>query len=135
MAADPNSRLNRAQNRPPAPSCALRVEARIQLDARISEAKYRQRKLAAVLHGVTVQTLVEHAIHEFLTNYPKLLHSARHPRSGEITVAPAALAGPALMWRGRGGAIAGPVGLRQCRHCWGSRQCPLSGTIRRTYTR
>jgi hypothetical protein len=37
--------------------------------------EYRQLKLAAVLRGVTVQTLVEHAIQEFLTNHPELLHS------------------------------------------------------------
>jgi hypothetical protein len=53
-----------------------RAEARIELGARIAEAKYRQLKLAAVLRGVTVQTLVEHAIQEFLTNHPELLHSS-----------------------------------------------------------
>ena len=51
------------------------AKARIQLGARISEAKYRQLNLAAVLRGVTVQTLVEHAMQEFLTNHPELLHS------------------------------------------------------------
>jgi hypothetical protein len=61
---------------------ARRAEARIQLGARISEAKYRQLKLAAVLRGVTVQTLVEHAIQDFLTNHPELLHSSPTPRSG-----------------------------------------------------
>ena len=40
---------------------------------RISQAKYRQLKLAAVLRRVTVQTLVDHAIEEFLTNHPELL--------------------------------------------------------------
>jgi hypothetical protein len=41
--------------------------------ARIAEAKYRQLKLAAVLRGVTVQTLVEQAIEEFLANHRELL--------------------------------------------------------------
>ena len=50
-------------------------ELKIQLDARISEAKYRQLKLAAVLRGVTVQVLVERAIEECLTNHPELLQS------------------------------------------------------------
>ena len=53
---------------------ARRGEARIQLGARIS-AKYREPKLAAVLRGVTVQPLVEHAIQKFLTKRPELLHS------------------------------------------------------------
>ena len=79
MAAAPKSRPNPAQNRPPALAHAAlparKAEARIQLGARISEAKYRQLKLAAVLRSVTVQTLVEHAIQEFLTNHPELLHS------------------------------------------------------------
>jgi hypothetical protein len=52
------------------------AEYRTQLGARISEAKYRQLKLAAVLRGMTVQTLVDHAIQEFLTNHPELLHSS-----------------------------------------------------------
>jgi len=33
-----------------------------------------------VLRGVTVQTLVEHAIQEFLTNHPELLHSSPAPQ-------------------------------------------------------
>jgi hypothetical protein len=74
MAAAPKSRPNPAQNRPPAAVRAelpaRRAEARIQLGARISEAKYRHLKLAAVLRGVTVQILVDHAIQEFLTNHP-----------------------------------------------------------------
>jgi hypothetical protein len=31
--------------------------------------------LPPLLRGVTVQTLVDHAIKEFLTNHPELLHS------------------------------------------------------------
>jgi hypothetical protein len=55
---------------------ARKVEARIQLGARIPELKYRQLKLAAVLRGVTVQTLVEQLIREFLTNHPELFQSS-----------------------------------------------------------
>jgi hypothetical protein len=55
---------------------ARKVEARIQLSARIPELKYRQLKLAAVLRGVTVQTVVEQAIREFLTNHPELFQSS-----------------------------------------------------------
>ena len=84
MTAAPKSRANQGSNRPPAaPHAALparKVEAKIQLGARIAEAKYRQLKLAAVLRGVTVQTLVEHAIQEFLTNHPELLHSSPLPQ-------------------------------------------------------
>jgi hypothetical protein len=80
VAAAPKSRANPGPNRSPAaPHAALpsrRAEARIQLGARIAETKYRQLKLAGVLRGVTVQTLVEHAIQEFLTNHPELLHSS-----------------------------------------------------------
>ena len=47
-----------------------------QLGARISEAKHRQLKLAAIRRGVTVQVLVEPAIQEFLTNHPELLQSS-----------------------------------------------------------
>jgi hypothetical protein len=50
------------------------AEAGIQLGARIPDVQYRQLKLGAVLRGVTVQTLIEHAIQEFLTNHPELLH-------------------------------------------------------------
>jgi hypothetical protein len=56
-----------------------KVEAKIQLGARIPELKYRQLKLAAVLRGVTVQTLVEQAIHEFLTNHTELFQSRPVP--------------------------------------------------------
>jgi hypothetical protein len=55
---------------------ARKAEVRIQLGAHIAEAKYRQLKLAAVLRGITVQTLVDHAIQEFLTNHPELLQSS-----------------------------------------------------------
>jgi hypothetical protein len=54
----------------------LQSRAKTQLGARISEAKYRQLKLAAVLRGVAVQVLVEQAIQEFLTNHPELLPSS-----------------------------------------------------------
>jgi hypothetical protein len=80
MATAPKSRANPGPNRlPAAPLAALparKAEAKIQLGTRIAKAKYRQLKLAAVLRGVTVQTLVQHAIQEFLTNHPKLLHSS-----------------------------------------------------------
>jgi hypothetical protein len=83
MTAAPKSRANPGANRPAvAPHVALparTAEAKIQLGARIAEAKYRQLKLAAVLRGVTVQTLVEHAIQEFLTNHPELLQSSVPP--------------------------------------------------------
>jgi hypothetical protein len=71
MAAAAKSRANPDPNRPQTPPhAALRArktEAKIQLGTRIAEAKYRELKLAAVLCGVTVQTLVEYAIQEFLT--------------------------------------------------------------------
>lgn len=77
MAAAPKTRANPGQNRPPAAPIAelpaRNAEARIQLGARIPEAKYRQLKLAAVLRGVTVQILIEQAIQEFLTNRPESL--------------------------------------------------------------
>jgi hypothetical protein len=83
MAAAQKSRANPNPNRPAAaPYAALparKAEAKIQLGARIAEAKYRQLKLAAVLRGVTVQTLVELAIQEFLTNHPELLQSSPPP--------------------------------------------------------
>jgi len=84
MAAAPRSPTNPGLNRPPAPAHAAlparKAVTRIQLGARISEAKYRQLKLAAVLRGVTVQTPVDHAIQEFLTNHPKLLQSSLSER-------------------------------------------------------
>ena len=45
-------------------------EERQQVGARITTAVYRQLKAHAALQGVTVQTLVEQAIAEFLTNHP-----------------------------------------------------------------
>jgi hypothetical protein len=50
--------------------------SQVQLGPRISEAQYRQLKLAAMLRGVTVQTLVESAIAELLTNHPESLHGS-----------------------------------------------------------
>ncbi len=58
----------------PAPKEA---QSRTQLGVRIAEATHRQLKLAAVMRGVTVQTLVEQAMLEFLTNHPELLHNRR----------------------------------------------------------
>jgi predicted HicB family RNase H-like nuclease len=43
---------------------------RQQVGARVTTATYRQLKARAALQGVTVQTLVEQAIAEFLTNHP-----------------------------------------------------------------
>jgi hypothetical protein len=72
--SDPGSK--RRVMAPDAVLPARGAEAKIQLGARVSEAKYRQLKLAAVLSGVTVQVLVEQAIQEFLTSHPELLHSS-----------------------------------------------------------
>jgi len=41
-----------------------------QVGARITKVKYRQLKARAALQGVTVQTLVEQAIAEFLARHP-----------------------------------------------------------------
>jgi hypothetical protein len=84
MAAAPKTRVNPGQNRPPAaPVAALPArkvaEPKTQLGARVSETTHRQLKLAAVLRGVTVQTLVEQAIQEFLTNHPELFQSSPAP--------------------------------------------------------
>ena len=81
MAAASKSRPNPAVNRPPVASRPVlparqTAESKTQLGACISEAKYRQLKLPAVLRGVTVQTLVEQAILEFLINHPELLQSS-----------------------------------------------------------
>lgn len=43
---------------------------RQQLGARVPTATYRQLKARAALQGVTVATLVEQAIAEFLANHP-----------------------------------------------------------------
>jgi hypothetical protein len=53
-----------------------KTEPKIQLNTRVSEANYQQLKLAAVLQRVPVQTLVEHAIEEFLSNHPELMRTA-----------------------------------------------------------
>jgi hypothetical protein len=45
-------------------------EQRQQLGARVTTSTYRQLKARAALQGVTVATLVEQAIAEFLTNHP-----------------------------------------------------------------
>jgi hypothetical protein len=80
MAATQKSHSNpRISRRPAVADAGLPVrsaEAKTQLGARISETKYRQLKLAAVLRGVTVQVLVEQAIQEFLANHPELLQSS-----------------------------------------------------------
>ena len=61
------------------------AEPKTQLGARISEAKYRELKIAAVLRGVTVQNLVEQAIQEFLANHPELLPSLAPYRAAKST--------------------------------------------------
>jgi hypothetical protein len=80
MATTQKSQSNRGRSRRPAVADAglpvRGAEAKTQLGARISETKYRQLKLAAVLRGVTVQVLVEQAIQEFLANHPELLQSS-----------------------------------------------------------
>ena len=43
---------------------------RQQVGARVTKATYRQLKSRAALKGVTVQTLVEQAIDEFLAKHP-----------------------------------------------------------------
>jgi hypothetical protein len=77
--------VNRRPLAPAADWPARNAEAKTQLGARISEAKYRQLKLAAVLRGVTVQTLVEQAIQEFLANHPELLPSFTPSRPSKST--------------------------------------------------
>jgi hypothetical protein len=54
----------RTRRKPPPP------EQRQQLGARVTTSTYRQLKARAALQGVTVATLVEQAIAEFLTNHP-----------------------------------------------------------------
>lgn len=46
-------------------------EQRQQLGARVTTTTYRQLKARAALQGVTVATLVEQAISEFLANHPE----------------------------------------------------------------
>jgi hypothetical protein len=80
MAVARKSQSNPGSRRRPAVADASlparSVEAKTQLSTRISEAKYRQLKLAAVLRGITVQALIEQAIQEFLANHPELLQSS-----------------------------------------------------------
>jgi hypothetical protein len=64
---------------------ARNAEPKTQLGARIPEAKYRQLKIAAVFRRVTVQTLVEQAIAEFLANHPELLPSLAPSRPSKST--------------------------------------------------
>jgi hypothetical protein len=64
---------------------ARNAEPKTQLGARISSAKYRQLKLAALLSGVTVQTLVEQAIEELLANHQELLPSLVPSRRSKST--------------------------------------------------
>lgn len=56
----------------PAPAARAKpiVEDRQQVGARVTKVTYRQLKAQAALQGVTVQTLVEQAITEFLANHP-----------------------------------------------------------------
>lgn len=53
----------------PAPAAVARAEGveRQQVGARVPKATFRQLKAQAALRGVTVQTLVEQAIDEFLS--------------------------------------------------------------------
>jgi hypothetical protein len=81
MATTEKTGIKRRPVAPPSDWPGRTVEPKTQLGARISEAKYRQLKLAAVLRGVTVQTLVEQAIQEFLENHPELLPSLVPSRS------------------------------------------------------
>lgn len=48
---------------------AAPAQERQQVGARVTAATYRQLKARAALQGVTVQTLVEQAITEFLANH------------------------------------------------------------------
>jgi hypothetical protein len=56
----------------PAPKEA---QSRTQLGVRIAEATHRQLQLAAVMRGMTVQTLVEQAMLEFFASHPELLQN------------------------------------------------------------
>ena len=56
--------------RAPAESPRREKEQRQQVGARVTTTVYRQIKARAALQGVTVQTLVEQAIAEFLANHP-----------------------------------------------------------------
>ena len=50
-------------------SKAAASQERQQVGARVTAVTYRQLKARAALQGVTVQTLVEQAIREFLANH------------------------------------------------------------------
>lgn len=85
VAAKP--RANTTANRPLAEADVPLPGPTVQLGARIAQPAHWQLKLAAVLGGVPVQTLVERAIHEFLTNHPELvpakpIQKTRRPREG-----------------------------------------------------
>jgi predicted HicB family RNase H-like nuclease len=56
-----------ASGGPPARAAA---PDRQQVGARITKSKYRRLKARAAMQGVTVQTLVEQAIDEFLASHP-----------------------------------------------------------------
>jgi hypothetical protein len=53
----------------PIASAAAVPQERQQVGARVTAVTYRQLKARAALQGVTVQTLVEQAISEFLANH------------------------------------------------------------------
>jgi hypothetical protein len=55
--------------RAPVTKPAASPQERQQVGARVTAATYRQLKARAALQGVTVQTLVEQAITEFLANH------------------------------------------------------------------
>ena len=80
-----NPRISRRPAVADASLTARRAEPKIQLGARISEAKHRQLKIASVLSGVAVQNLVEQAIQEFLANHPELLPSLAPSRPSKST--------------------------------------------------
>ena len=54
----------------PATRQAAPAEDRQQVGARVTKTTYRQLKARAALQGMTVQTLVEQAISEFLARHP-----------------------------------------------------------------
>jgi hypothetical protein len=70
MATKPRKPMNFTITPEPAPAPVSIVRAadadRQQVGARVTKASYRQLKARAALSGVTVRTLVEQAIDEFL---------------------------------------------------------------------
>lgn len=58
------------ERRPVAPPKSSNQESRQQIGARVPTTTYRRLKARAALQGVTVATLVEQSITEFLTNHP-----------------------------------------------------------------